>query len=146
MRENIRDVGRDLNMARGKSTLRGGTLREVGSANRSELEARPNGDQKGKERVYRGLLEMAEHGRNATNRRSGNCISEKGNARKTPNCFGDRYMGQSAAANCGGERGLASAAAKKQTDATWPLNSRLWLSANVSLKSRTNWTATLARR
>ena len=61
-------------MARGKSTLRGGTLREVGSAYSSELEARPNGDQKGKER----LLEMAEHGRNATNRRSGNCISGKG--------------------------------------------------------------------
>jgi hypothetical protein len=78
MRENIRNVGRDFDMARGKSTLRGGTLREIGSANSSELEARPNGDQKGKEKVYRGLLEMAEHGRNATNRKSGNYISEKG--------------------------------------------------------------------
>jgi hypothetical protein len=44
-------------------------------------------------------------------------------------------MGQSAAANCGGERGLASAAAKKQTDATRPLNPRLGPSAKCQHES-----------
>ena len=64
-------------MAKGKIYLRGGTLREVGSAISSELEARPNGIRKRKEKLCRRLLETAEHGRNATNRKSGNCISEK---------------------------------------------------------------------
>jgi hypothetical protein len=51
--------------------------REAGSAKSSELEARPNGGQKRKEGVHGGLWATAKHGKNAANRRTGNCISEK---------------------------------------------------------------------
>jgi hypothetical protein len=120
---------------KGKSTLRGGTLREVGSANSSELEAQPNGDQKGKEKVYRRLLEMAEHGRNATNRKSGNCISERGihERRQIASVIGTWVKVQQRIVV---ERGVwCPLRQRKQTDAIRPLNSRLWLSANVGMKS-----------
>jgi hypothetical protein len=54
MRENIRDVGRDL-IWQGEIYLRGGTLQEVGSANSSELEAGPNGGRKRKEKCIWGF-------------------------------------------------------------------------------------------
>jgi hypothetical protein len=120
-------------MARGKSTLRGGTLREVGSANSSELEARPNGDQKRKEKRIGGFWRRRSTAETPPIEGAGIAFLRR-NSRKTPNCFGDRYMGQSAAANCGGERGFAAAAVKKQPDAIRPLNSCLGLSANVSTK------------
>jgi hypothetical protein len=133
-----------FDMGKGKSTCGVVTLREVGSANSSELEARPNGIQKRTEECIGGFCRTAEHGRNATNRRSGNRISEK-EFTKTPNCFRDRYMGQSAAANCGEERGLASAVAKNHRCDPTIKTRALRLSANVSTRVATNWTATLAQ-
>jgi hypothetical protein len=95
MRDSGRDVRQGFDMVRGircagvvpcseqNPCVYG--VREVGSANRSELEARPNGCQKGKEGVYRGLSRRRRTGRNAANRRAWFCISEK-EFTKTPNC------------------------------------------------------------
>ena len=121
-------------MARGKSILRGGTLQEVGSANSSELEARPNGGQKRKAKCIGGFWRQRSTAETAPIEGAGIAFLRR-NPRRRQIAFLDRYMGQSAAANCGGERGLASAAAKKHTDATRPLNSRLGLSAKCQHES-----------
>lgn len=81
---------------------------EVGSANTSELEGRPNGCQKGKEGVHRGLSRRRRTGRNATNRRAGFGISEK-EFTKTPNCPSCWGQGSCAGANCGRETGCGHA-------------------------------------
>jgi hypothetical protein len=102
-----------FDMTRGKSTCGVVPCGRWTRGHSSELEARPNGAQKGKEK-YRGAFGDGRSTAETPPMEGGGIAFLRRNSRKTSNYFRDRYMGQKWPQRIVVEkRGAVSAAAKK---------------------------------